>query len=488
MHKEVVFKKISIALLVILLPMMLWMSTQASISGDEFLHRDQAEAVVDYFLTSGANQKALDTPVTNLKHYGQSCDNLASLIARVFKIENIFLLRHLMSAMAGWLVVLFAVLMAKKTGGWTTALFTIIILAVSARFMGHSLNNLKDIPFALGYMAGLYSIYNWISQWPRPQFKTAWLMVAAIAFSISIRPPGLILIAYLGLAVTGTAVVSFRRKELNGESIMILMSKTLLVMMAGYFAGLLFWPYALQNPLMNPIVSHQMMEAYPVTIRQLFMGEMIWSDMLPWYYLPWMMLISVPMILITGLLSLLSLYRFKQSQKAVVVLLFSILFPLIYIVLKQSNVYGGWRHILFIYPPLAIMAGYGLHFLYNIICNSTIKAVKVFIVVFIILIIAEPVAFMIRNHPFHYLYFNPLTGGYKGAFTKYEGDYYFNTIQPAAKWLNNHIEETTAQKVKIISNFEAAWHFRHNKLISSVSDRKSVVLGKSVDIGGRGMI
>jgi len=468
MKDMVVFKKLSLIMLVVLLPVMLWMSTQASISGDEFLHRDQAEAVVDFFLSSGANQKALDTPVTNLKHYGQSYDNLASFIARIFSIEDIFLLRHLMSAFAGWLVILFAFLMATKTGGWGTAFFTMVIFSISASFIGHSLNNLKDIPFALGYMAGIYAIYNLMCQWPYFKLKTAWLMVAAIAFSISIRPPGIILIAYLGLAIFILAIKSYHKKELFIKAIVVLFSKSFLIMAAGYFAGLLLWPYALQNPFKNPFISHQIMEAYPVTIRQLLMGNMIWSDMLPDYYLPWMMLISVPLLLLLGLLMFIVFQRFKYNPKAVAILLFSILFPVIFILFRQSNVYGGWRHILFIYPPLSIIAGFGLHAFYQFLRIKANKILWVPTVLFVGVLIAEPLGFMIRNHPFHYLYFNPVAGGYKGAYAKYEADYYFNTIHPAAEWLNNYILQTGEENIKVISNFEAAWHFRKNKQVSSV--------------------
>lgn len=469
MHTERVFKHLSNILLIVLLPLLLWMSLQASISGDEFLHRDQAESVVDYFLSLGKNQKALDTPITNLKHYGQSVDNLASLIARIFKFEDIFILRHFISAMAGWLVMMVAFLMAQKTGGWQTAFFTLLILAVSPGFMGHTLNNLKDIPFALGYMAGIYFILKWINSYPQPKLKTAWWLVASIAFSISIRPPGLILIAYLGLAVVLVTAFENKNNVCDSKIIIILLAKTLLVMVAGYFAGLLLWPFAIQNPFINPIISHLMMEAYPVTIRQLFMGEMIWSDLLPWYYLPWMITISVPLILFPGLISVAALYRFKKSQRVVLFLLFSILFPLMFIILKQSNVYGGWRHLLFIYPPLAILSGYGLMLLYKFLESKLQKYIHLVFLAFILLMVAEPISFMVRNHPFHYLYFNPITGGYKGAFAKYEADYYFNTIQSAAQWLNNHLKQSGEKRVKVVSNFESAWHFRNNQQVTSVS-------------------
>lgn len=459
------FKRCALGLLTILLPLMLWMATQASISGDEFLHRNQAEAVVDFFFSMGTDQKALDTPVTNLKHYGQSFDNLASLIARIFEIDNIFLLRHLMSALAGWLIIGLSALFAKKMGGWPTAFFVILLLAISPRFLGHSLNNLKDIPFALGYLAGLYFIHNLVTQWPCFRQKTIWWLIGAIAFTISIRPPGLILPAYLGLAVIIMASVSLYKKEITISSLSVVLSTTLLIMLAGYFAGLLFWPYALMDPISHPFVSHRMMEAYPVTIRQLFMGEMVWSDRLPWFYLLWMMLISVPLTVWIGFILFLFLYRFTKSQKTIPLLLFAILFPLLFITVKQSNIYGGWRHILFVYPVLIILSGFGFSLLFNRLKH---KWIQITTILFVTVTLIEPTLFMVRNHPFYYLYFNPLTGGYRGAFANYEADYYFNTIDPAARWLIQHLKQTGEADVTIASNFETGWHFRHNNQVESV--------------------
>jgi hypothetical protein len=54
-----------------------------------------------------------------------------------------------MSSLAGWLAIVVAALFAAYLSGWTAAIFTLILFAVSPTFLGHAQNNLKDIPFAL---------------------------------------------------------------------------------------------------------------------------------------------------------------------------------------------------------------------------------------------------------------------------------------------------------------------------------------------------
>ena len=64
---------------------MLLLSKNAGISCDEVLHYDHSVAVYNYFATHGEDQSALNTPVTNLKYYGQSYDNIVTILAKWFQ-------------------------------------------------------------------------------------------------------------------------------------------------------------------------------------------------------------------------------------------------------------------------------------------------------------------------------------------------------------------------------------------------------------------
>ncbi|MBL0024791.1 MAG: hypothetical protein IPO98_07120 [Saprospiraceae bacterium] len=51
-------------------------------------------------------------------------------------------------------------------------------------------------------------------------------------------------------------------------------------------------------------------------------------------------------------------------------LAFSIIFPLVYIVIRDSNVYGGWRQVLFLYPPMAALSALGIYSIRESIVNK----------------------------------------------------------------------------------------------------------------------
>jgi tetratricopeptide (TPR) repeat protein len=79
----------------------------------------------------------------------------------------------------------------------------------------------------------------------------------------------------------------------------------------------------------------------------------------------------------------------------------------------------------------------------------------------ILLLLGQPLMFIIRNHPLEIVYFNPLTGGIKGAVGNYEMDYYFHSTRPASEKLIDHLKKTEEKDVIIGGNFETAWFFRN---------------------------
>ena len=55
---------------------------RAAVNVDEQLHYPHAKKVIQWYLTAGRDTSCLETPVTNLKYYGQSADNLTARMTR----------------------------------------------------------------------------------------------------------------------------------------------------------------------------------------------------------------------------------------------------------------------------------------------------------------------------------------------------------------------------------------------------------------------
>lgn len=464
MMKESSLKKIFRVLSAFLLLVMLLTSRDAGVSCDEVLHYDHSVTVYNYFASHGADQSALNTPVTNLKYYGQFYDNLVTFIAEWFNIEDVYSFRHIMSTLAGWLTILVTSLFAIWLAGYRAGILTLVLFALSPTFIGHSLNNLKDIPFALGYIASTFYTLKLLLTGRKIQVSVIVLLTVSIAFTLSIRAGGLLMICYLFLFFFIYYLsVYIRDRKLNYSEI-----GTRLLWMAGisiiaYFLSILLWPYALQDPLKNVIDSYKVMAHYPLTFRQIFEGIVEWSDFMPWYYVPKSMAITIPVIVLSGLVLFAVFCRtiFKQSKTfQYSLIVFTVLFPLFFVIYEKSNLYSSWRQFLFLYPAVVLLAAIGFNSFFEKMGRKYFLWVGI---VFIAILSFHPLRFMVKNHPYYYLYYNQLVGGLKGAYADYETDYYYVSQTEASEWLINYLKEKNIQgQVKVKATYSVNWQFRNS--------------------------
>ena len=139
------------------------------------------------------------------------------------------------------------------------------------------------------------------------------MLALSLAFAISIRIGGLIIVGYFGLwgLLWCLHTAKEQQKSLNANlkkgqkkhgflesfghtGILKAIFWALAVCVAGFFAGLLLWPYAMQAPIKNSIESYHAMSQFAIAIRQIYNGEMVWSDALPWYYTPKFIFTTIP--------------------------------------------------------------------------------------------------------------------------------------------------------------------------------------------------
>jgi hypothetical protein len=354
------------------------MSKDAGNSGDEDNFQiPQGKNVVNYFKTSGVDTTCMT--FENLKYYGSSPDIIAEYWNRTFKVENISKSRHIFNAFYGGIALLFAGLIAYLIGGWRAGVLTMLLIFFSPRFLGHSFNNSKDIPFAASVMAAIYFMVLLFKQFPKVKIATLIFLTFFIAFSISVRIGGVLLYAYFGLFGLAYLISDFYQnkkiplkkspspidsvaRKTKWGNLLRLFLYGVSVVIVSYFLGLLLWPYAMQSPLKHPIEAFSEMSKFAIGIRQLFEGSLQWSDMLPWYYTPKFILMTVPIAVIIGLLCFfVFLWNDKKNYFNYFIVAFAFLFPIFWIAYSGANVYGGWRHSLFAYPPMVVAAGLGFN-------------------------------------------------------------------------------------------------------------------------------
>ncbi len=350
-------------LIVVLLFAMPLMSRDAGNSGDEDKFQwPYGEQIYNFYASGGKDTTCLADD--DMGMHGGFFDQLTVAVVKAFHVENYSLVRHGMNAFFGWVCILFASLLAYRLRNWRAAVFTIILLFFSPRFLGHSFNNPKDLIFASMMMASLYYVFQLIRQYPKPKVSTSILLAIFSALAIVSRFAGFLLYAYLILFLIIYYIMVNPRKELLAKENLVIVGRYMLfviaIVVAAFLLTIAMWPYLMSAPIKTMVQVYHSMSDYFVSIRQIFEGTMQWSDYLPWYYTPKYIVITTPIAVLVGLLLYLAFcWRTRNDRFWSFCLLFTFLFPIIWITFTHANVYGGWRHSLFVYPPIVVAAGLG---------------------------------------------------------------------------------------------------------------------------------
>jgi tetratricopeptide (TPR) repeat protein len=306
---------------------------------------------------------------------------------------------------------------------------------------------------------------------PRISLRSSIWIAVGIGWTNGIRIGGLLLVPYLFLFAGLYLLVrkwpwkffsaQWWRFALKGLLTLVLIS------MAGYLFSLLTWPYALQDIINHPIQAFKVMTNIQVSIRVLYDGLIHWSDSLPWHYIPLNIMISVPVIILLGwVASLYTWYCNRKEKQAYFyfMLWFTVLFPVIFIIYRESNVYGGWRHMMFIYPSMIALSSMALSRLARI-GRRGIATVVVSLVVAAGLF--HPLRHTLVNHPNTYIYFNEWAGGINHTYGRFETDYYANSLKPASDYFIENIlpgvESNPDQPIRVVSNSNIAYYFRMHR-------------------------
>ncbi len=445
--------------------LMVFLSFNYGIIWDEWIQSQYGKLVLRFILSGGASRECLTFGQTMYLYgglfdtltatvYGLLSGNLPGLAAS-FSFQDLVLphyfeTRHVINALSGFTAILFTGLLGKELRNWRTGFLSLLFILLSPRFFGNSMNNPKDIPFAMGYVMSLYAMVRYFKSWPRPKPAAILFLIAAIAIAINVKAGGIMLLCYLFLFGGGLwawEVSQHRPFPSPARFFSFLIG----IAAAAYFAGLLFWPYGLLDPLHHPLkalAEHSVFTGARSTL--LFEGRLIFNDLIPWYYLPKWILISVPLYVHLGLL--LFLYFAGRMLKApgaryILMVLFALLFPPFYAIAKHSILYDSWRHFLFIFPPLAVLTALSWDLLFAYVQR---RAVRIAGLALLALTLLEPVGWMVRFHPHEYVYFNPLVGGLKGAYGLYETDYWGNSLRMGSEWIAQYYKRSGLKRPIVV--------------------------------------
>lgn len=185
----------------------------------------------------------------------------------------------------------------------------------------------------------------------------------------------------------------------------------------------LTWPFLWDAPIQRFIEVLRHMANNPQILSVLFNGNIFPSNELPADYLS--VMLGITLTLPTLLLIFIGLWaavvKIKERQVdwrslSAIALLFFL--PFIYILLIKPPMYDGYRHFLFMLPPLFVLVGLGIQLILERSRPFWARSLLLLAITF------PGIYGLISTHPYQYTYYNSLVGGTAGAFRTFETDYW----------------------------------------------------------------
>jgi len=415
---------------VVLLPLMLVLSRDFGVTWDEKTHQLYGERVFR-FLTERLDDDWF-RPGGEIFMYlvGGLFDTLCVAVQQVLP-GDAWVTRHYVNAVFGWLGILYVGRLGRLLSGPGTGLLAMVLLTLSPRYFGDAMNNPKDLPLAALLAAALYYLMRLEPRYPYLGWRVAVPLALSIGMAVNVRSGALIFLVYFAIALVALTMATrpFSPVRLGATFL-----RGAGVVVAVLLLGTVFWPWAQVRPLTRPVQGLFRLSRFQWTFPVLFNGADVPASALPWDYVPrWVLLTTPPVVILGAALSLLLFLRLRTPGAfpwRVLALWGVTLFPGCYIVWSGATIYDGVRHLLFTYPPFVVLAAAG----WRGCLESPSRKLKTIAAVALGLGLLEPALFQWRNHPNQAVYFNALAGGPRGAFGRYELDYWGNSLLQGAQW------------------------------------------------------
>lgn len=211
-----------------------------------------------------------------------------------------------------------------------------------------------------------------------------------------------------------------------------------------YLVMVATWPYLWEDPVGKFIEVVRFMSYNPTTLRVLFYGKIYPANELPLRYLPAMLFFTLtePVWPLAGLGAVVAIVRIARNRldwKTLLPTLGWFAIPVAYVLLRHPPMYDGFRHFLFIVPPLFVLAGIALQAAFQWARRTWLQGIL------LLAVLLPGVIPAIALHPYEYTYYNQFIGGTGQAAYQFETDYWLTCYKEAVAQL----EPFTGQGVNL---------------------------------------
>ena len=315
--------------------------------------------------------------------------------------------------------------------------------------------NAKDGPFAVTSVIALLGIVRAFEEYPRPTPATVALTGIGVGLAVGSRVMGgfAVLDALLPLAF----IVAVRARVSAPKPARAECGSFLLAFLPGiilaYLVMGLVWPWSVVAPL-NPFHAVEYFSNFfEKPWRELFNGQLIPVPDMPRSYVPTLVALQLPEILLalglSGIAGAIAAVATRDRgsaghRAALLAIVLAATLPILITIAARPAMYNGIRHFVFVLPPFAALGGLAGAWIARRL-EAFGRAAPVAGALVLVVGAVSPVVAMARLHPYEYTHFNRIAGGAAGARPRFMLDYWGLSLTQASRGLRALIAERGEQ-------------------------------------------
>jgi hypothetical protein len=433
---------------------------------DEYNADDYGPKALAWYTSGFVDRSHFETVEFSLWYYGPWFHMLTAFV-QSFGLADRFTVRHAMTFLVGLAGLAALLPIGRLAVGRWAGLAAIALSLMTGYLYGSLFFTPIDVPFLAAMtwatLAMLVMTRQALPAWPAT-VVTGLLTGLAIAT----RTGGIITHAYLLGALALCALAAAGHGRMTPRYLLQLASRYAAVLVVAWLTAIALWPWLqVGNPFTQFRTALVHFATIPVSFSFFHWGELIKTDALPWSYIPAQLLVRLPEVFLLLLAvagvwaaatavvlardtagkwrlagrapALLAVALTLARRRALLIVCAAAVLPVGFLIVQRATIYDGIRHVLFVIPMLAVVAGAGMVALLPLLRRAPVSSA-----ILAGAYVGSVIWTLVVLHPLEYVALNALVGGTRGGYDRFETDYWAVGATVALRRLEHRLDHDPA--------------------------------------------
>ncbi|HEY6702728.1 MAG TPA: hypothetical protein VI010_01410, partial [Xanthobacteraceae bacterium] len=429
---------------------------------DEFNTEDYGPKALAWYTSGFRDRSQFETVEFSLWYYGPWFQMLTAYL-QSFDFADRITVRHAMTFFVGLAGVAALLPLGRLAAGRWAGLAAIALCLMTGYFYGSLFFTPIDVPFLAAMTWATLAIVVMTRQ-VLPSWRATLAAGLLSGLAIATRTGGIITHAYLlGALILCAAEVVASGSRLTRRYVVELSARFAAVLVIAWITAVALWPWLQTgNPFVHFKIALVHFATIPASFEFVHWGKQISTSALPPSYVAAQLLVRLPeaflaLLAVACVHTIVAAARLARDavakahierralwrmavltlarERAMITVCAAVMLPLGFLILQRATMYDGIRHVLFVIPMLAVVAGLGWRALLPLLARAPLAAA-----VIAAAYVGSSVTTLAALHPLEYVAMNAIAGGTRDAYDRFELDYWSAAATEALRRLEQRLD------------------------------------------------